>query len=168
MEVEAILEVVILLGNIVHLLKGIVMAPYAIFMVLSLKVAELLCSNFTYHLQIPTQIARSVLMCLPKLKKEMRQLLVERNKAKAKKAANIEEIQSKLRGTTGGSHKHLFDDGDDDDEENEVEDDDVYMYSPNMNPNERPDERTDYWAACRASKSSEWNHQQEEGFMRGK
>ena len=28
----------------------------------------------------------------PKVKKEMRQLLAERNKAKAKKAANIEEI----------------------------------------------------------------------------
>ena len=64
----------------------------------------------------------------------------------------------------GGSHRHLFDDDDDDDEENEVEDDDVYIYPPDMSP----DEQTDYWAACRASKASEWNHQQEEGFMRGK
>ena len=70
MEVEAILEVVILLGNIVHLLKGIEMAPYAIFVVWSLKVAELLGSNFTYDIQIPTQIARSVLICLSKLKKK--------------------------------------------------------------------------------------------------
>ena len=70
MEVEVILEVVILLGNIVLLLKGTEMAPYAIFMVWSLKVAELLGLNFTYHIQIPTQIARSVLMCLPKLKKK--------------------------------------------------------------------------------------------------
>ena len=68
MEVESILEVLILLGNIVHLLKGIEMAPYAIFVVWSLKVAELLGSNFTYHIQIHTKIARSVLMCLPKLK----------------------------------------------------------------------------------------------------
>ena len=68
MEVEAILDIVILPGNIVHLLKGIEMAPYTIFVVWSLKVAELLDSNFTYNIQIPTQIARSVLMCLPKLK----------------------------------------------------------------------------------------------------
>ena len=40
MEVEAILEVVILLENIVHLLKGTEMAPYAIFVVWSLKVAK--------------------------------------------------------------------------------------------------------------------------------
>ena len=32
----------------------------------------------------------------PEVKKEMRQLLVERNKAKAKKAANIEEIRAEL------------------------------------------------------------------------
>ena len=70
MEVEPILEVVILLENIVHLLKGTEMAPNAIFMVSSLKVAELLGLNFTYHIQIPTQIARSALMCLPKLKKK--------------------------------------------------------------------------------------------------
>ena len=101
-------------------------------------------------------------MCLLKLKKEMRQLLVERNKTKAKKAANIKEVQSELRGIMGGSHRHLFDDGDDDDEENEKEDDeeeneeeddDVYMYPADMNPDKRADNR----AACRASKASEWN-----------
>ena len=94
----------------------------------------------------------------PEVKKKMRQLLNERNKAKAKKAANIEEIRAKLRGTMGGSHRHLFDDdddGDDDDEENEEEDDDVYMYPTDMNPNER----ADYRATCRASKASEWNRQ---------
>ena len=68
----------------------------------------------------------------------------------------------------GGSHRHLFDDDDDDDddddEENEEEDDDVYMYPLDMNP----DERVDYRAACRASKASEWNSQQEEWFIRGK
>ena len=85
---------------------------------------------------------------------------------KAKKSTNIEEIRSELQGTMGGSHRHLFDDDDDDDddEENEEEDDDVYMYPPDMNP----DERADYRAACRASKASKWNSQQEEGFMRGK
>ena len=75
----------------------------------------------------------------PEVKKEIRQLLVERNKAKANKVANIEEIQVELRGTIGGSHRHLFDDDDGDDEENEEEDDDVYMYPTYMNPNERAD-----------------------------
>ena len=70
------------------------------------------------------------------------------NKAKVKKATNIEEIQAKLRGIMGGSHKHLVDDDDDDEEEKE---DDVYMYSVDMNP----DERADYRAVCRASKASE-------------
>ena len=52
----------------------------------------------------------------------------------------------------GGSHRHLFDDGDDDgEEEDEEEKDDVYMYLADMNP----DERADYRAACCASKSSE-------------
>ena len=93
------------------------------------------------------------------VKKEMRQLLVERNKAKVKKATNIEEIRAELRDTMDGSHRHIFDDGDDDEEE-----DDVYMYPTDMNL----DERVDYRAACRASKASELNRQQEEGFMRGK
>ena len=77
----------------------------------------------------------------PEVKKEMRQPLVESNKVKAKKVVNIEEIRAELRGTMGGSHRHLFDDDDchDDDEENEEEDDDVYMYPADMNPNERVD-----------------------------
>ena len=56
----------------------------------------------------------------------------------------------------GGSHRHFFND--------DEEDDDVYMYLADMNL----DERVDYRAACRASKASEWNRQQEEGFMRSK
>ena len=39
----------------------------------------------------------------------------------------------------GGSHRHLFDDGDDDDEENEEEEDDFYMYPTDMNPDEQAD-----------------------------
>ena len=76
----------------------------------------------------------------------MRQLLVERNKAKEKKVANIEEIRVELQNTMGGSHIHLVDD---DDEEEEA--DDVYMYPADMNL----DERADYRAACRASKTTE-------------
>ena len=73
----------------------------------------------------------------PEVKKQTRQLLVERNKAKTMKAANIEEIRTELRGIMGGSHRHLFDDDDDDDiEENEEEDDDVYMYPADMNLDE--------------------------------
>ena len=64
----------------------------------------------------------------------------------------------------GGSHRHLFGDGDDNDKENEEKEDNVYMYLVDMNP----DERVNYRAACRASKASEWNRQQEEGFMRDK
>ena len=75
----------------------------------------------------------------------MRQLLVERNKAKAKKAANIEEIRAELGGTMGGSHRHLFDD-----DEEEEDEDDVYMYLTDMNP----DKRADYRAACCAFKAS--------------
>ena len=62
-----------------------------------------------------------------------------------------------------GSHRHLVDDDDDDNEEEE-EEEDVNMYPVDMNP----DERADYRVVCRASKASEWNLQQEEGFMRGK
>ena len=53
----------------------------------------------------------------------------------------------------GGSHRHPFND----DDEDEGEEDDVYIYLVDMNPNER----ADYRAACRASKASEWNRQQE-------
>ena len=67
----------------------------------------------------------------PEMKKEMRQLLVERNKAKAKKGGG---------GTMGGSHRHIVDDDDDDDDEDKEEEDDVYMYPAHMNL----DERTDY------------------------
>ena len=97
-------------------------------------------------------------------KKKKKELLVQRNKIKPKKAVDIEEIQAELRGTIGGSHRRLVDDNNDDDEEEEEEDDDVYMYLADKNPNER----ADYRVACRASKASEWNRQQEEGFMRGK
>ena len=92
----------------------------------------------------------------PEVKKQMRQLLVERNKAKGKKATNTEEIRAELRGTMGGNYRHLFDD-------DEEEEEDVYLYPTDMNP----DRRADYIVTCHASKASEWNRQQE-GFMRDK
>ena len=61
----------------------------------------------------------------------------------------------------GGRDRHLIDDDDEDEEE---EEEDVYMYLGDMTL----DERADFRAACRASKATEWNRQQEERFMRGK
>ena len=76
-------------------------------------------TRFKFHLSQtdPHSNSKKCPNVSPEVKKEMRQLLVERNKVKAKKAANIEEIRSELRGTMCDSHRHLFYDGDDDDEE---------------------------------------------------
>ena len=49
---------------------------------------------------------------LPEVKQEMKQLLEQKSKAKAKKAIDMEEIQAELRGTMGGKHHTLFDDDD--------------------------------------------------------
>ena len=54
----------------------------------------------------------------------------------------------------GGRDRHLIDD----DEDEEEEEEDVYMYPGDMTP----DERAGFRAACRASKATEWNRQQEE------
>ena len=71
-------------------------------------------TRFTFHLS-HTDLHSNIKKCPnvpPGVKKEMRQLLVKRNKDKAKKAANIEEIRAELGGAMGGSHRHLFDDED--------------------------------------------------------
>ena len=49
----------------------------------------------------------------------------------------------------GGRNRHLIDD----DEDEEEEEEDVYMYPGDMTP----DERSEFRAACCASKASEWN-----------
>ena len=90
----------------------------------------------------------------------MKQLLEHKGKAKAKKAADMEEIRVELRGTMEGKHHYLIDD----DEEEEEGDGDVHMYLADMHP----DERDEYREAVRASKASEWNRDQVAGFMRGK
>ena len=69
----------------------------------------------------------------PEVKQEMKQLLEHKSKAKAKKAANMEEIRAELRGIMGGKHHTLFDD---DEEEDKEGDEDVYMYPANMHPDE--------------------------------
>ena len=98
-------------------------------------------TRFKFHLSHtdPNSNSKKCHNVPSEVKNEIRQLFVERNKAKAKKATNIEEIRAELRGTMGGSHRLLFyddDDSDDDDEENEEDDDDVCMYSADMNPDE--------------------------------
>ena len=93
------------------------------------------------------------------VKQEMKQLLEHKGKAKAKKTADMEEIRAELRGTMGEKHHSLIDD-----DEEEESDEDVHMYPADMHP----DERDEYREAVRASKASEWNRDQVEGFMRGK
>ena len=68
----------------------------------------------------------------PEVKQEMRQLLDQKNKAKAKKAVDIKEIRVELRGIMGGRDRYLIDDDEDEGEEEE----DVYMYLGDMTPNE--------------------------------
>ena len=90
----------------------------------------------------------------------MKQLLEQKSEAKTKKAADMEEIRAKLRATMGERHHTIIDD----DEEEEEGEEDVYMYSADMHH----DERDEYREAVRASKASEWNREQGEGFMRQK
>ena len=116
--------------------------------------------NFTYRIQFPTLIQKTSPNVPSEVKQEMRQLLDQKNKEKAKKAAYIEEICAELRGTMRGRDRYLIDD----DEDEEEEEEDVYMYPGDITP----DERDEFQATCHASKATEWNRQQEEGFMRGK
>ena len=95
----------------------------------------------------------------PEVKQEMKQLLEHKGKAKAKKAADMEEIRAELRGTMGGKHHSLI--VDDEEEEGDV---DVHMYPADMHP----DERDEYREEVRALKTSELNRDQVAGFMRGK
>ena len=55
-------------------------------------------TRFKFHLSLidPHSNSKRCPNVPPEVKKEMRQLLVEMNKGKAKKAANIEEIQAEL------------------------------------------------------------------------
>ncbi|KAL6345769.1 hypothetical protein AAG906_017519 [Vitis piasezkii] len=97
----------------------------------------------------------------PEVKEEIRLLVHDKQKAKAKKNADIEEIRSQLRGTMGTHHTHLV--NEDDDDEN-AEDEDVYMYPIDMHP----DERDAYRSAVRASKASNWEREQHENIVGSK
>ena len=61
-------------------------------------------TQFKFHLSYtdPHSNSKKCSNVLPEMQKEMRQLLVEMNKAKAKKATNIEKIRDELRDTMGG------------------------------------------------------------------
>ena len=89
--------------------------------------------NLTYHIQIPTLIQKKCPNVPPEVKQEIRKVLDYKNKEKAKKAADIEEIHAELRSIMGGRVRHLIDD----DEDGEEEEKDVYMYPGDMTPDER-------------------------------
>ena len=103
---------------------------------------------------------------LPEVKEEIRLLVHDKQKSKAKKNVDIEEICSQLRGTMGTHHTHLVneDDDDEDDDDEDAEDEDVYMYPTNMHP----DEWDAYRFAVRTSKASEWEREQYENIIRSK
>ena len=95
----------------------------------------------------------------PEVKKEIREMLHEKSKAKEKKVIDIEEIRDQLRGTMGARHTHDMDEDDDDDEDEEV-----YMYPTNMDL----DERIAYRETVHASKATEWERQQHENLVGSK
>ncbi|RVW95605.1 hypothetical protein CK203_039065 [Vitis vinifera] len=92
------------------------------------------------------------------VKEEIRLLVHDKQKAKAKKNVDIEEIRSQLRGTMGTDHTHLVNEDDDDED---AEDEDVYMYPTDMHP----DERDAYRSVVRASKASNWEREQHENIV---
>ena len=64
----------------------------------------------------------------PELKQEIRWLLKQRNKAKANKVADIEEIQVEMWDTMGGMHRQIIDEDDNGD---------VHMYLVDIHPDEQ-------------------------------
>ncbi|RVW88271.1 hypothetical protein CK203_038651 [Vitis vinifera] len=97
----------------------------------------------------------------PEVKEEIRSLVHDKKKARAKKNANIEDIRSQLRGTMGTHHTHLVNEDDDDED---TEDEDVYMYPTDMHP----DERDAYRSVISASKASNWEREQHENIVGSK
>ncbi|RVW94403.1 hypothetical protein CK203_035625 [Vitis vinifera] len=97
----------------------------------------------------------------PEVKEEIRLLVHDKKKAKAKKNVDIEDIRAQLRGTMGTHHTHLVNEDDDDED---AEDEDVYMYPVDMHP----DERDAYRSAFRASKASKWECEQHENIVGSK
>ncbi|XP_059592225.1 uncharacterized protein LOC132253622 [Vitis vinifera] len=120
-------------------------------------------TRFKFHLmqKDPHNNTKKCPRVPPEVKEEIRFLVHDKTKAKAKKNADIEEIRAQLRGTMGTHHTHLVDEDDDDED---VENEDVYMYPADMHP----DERDAYRSAVRASKASEWEREQYENIVGSK
>ena len=122
-------------------------------------------TRFKFHLthNDPHNNTKKCPIVPPEVKEEIQLLVHDKNKAKTKKAADIQEIRAQLRGTMGTRDTHLIDEDDDDDDE-DAEDEDVYMYPTYMHS----DERDAYRSAVRASKASEWECQQHENIIGSK
>ncbi|RVX18459.1 hypothetical protein CK203_006548 [Vitis vinifera] len=120
-------------------------------------------TRFKFHLmhKDPHNNTKKCPRVPPEVKEEIRFLVHDKTKAKAKKNADIEDIRAQLRGTMGTHHTHLVDEDDDDED---VENEDVYMYPTDMHP----DERDAYRSAVRASKASEWEREQYENIVGSK
>ena len=82
-------------------------------------------TRFKYHLahKDPQNKTKECPRVPLEVKEEIREILHENTKAKAKKIANIEEICAQLHGIMGARHRHVMDEDNDDDEVEEV-----YMY----------------------------------------
>ena len=78
-------------------------------------------TRFKYHLSHldPHSNTKKCPNMPTKVKQEMRQLLDHKNKEKAKKSTDIEEIRVELQGTMRGRDRHLIDDDEDEEEEEE-------------------------------------------------
>ena len=108
-------------------------------------------SRFKFHLSHtdPHSNTKKFPRVPPEVKEEIRELLLKKTKAKAKKVANIEEVRVVLCGTIGDNQRYVIDKDDDDDN-------DVYMYMTDMLPNEQDA----YKVAVRVPKAIEWDQQQ--------
>ena len=116
-------------------------------------------TRFKFHLTHNN--TKKCLRVPPEVKEEIRLMVHDKNKAKVKKVVDILEICAQLRETMGTHDSHLIDKNDDDEE---AEDEDVYMYTTYMHPNEQDA----YQSVVRASKASEWEPQQYENIVKNK
>ena len=117
-------------------------------------------AQFKFHLthNDPHSNTKKCPRVSPEVKEEIRLLVHDKNKAKAKKTTNIQEIHAQLCGTMGTHDTHLIDENDDDED---VEDEDVYRYPIDMHL----DERDAYQSVIHASKVSEWEREQHENIV---
>ena len=92
------------------------MGQFVIFCGLLMKSGGV--SQFMYHLT-HRDLNKNTKKCPtvpPKVEEKIREMLHEKNKAKAKKTTHIEEIQAQLRGIMLARNTHVMDKDDDKDE----------------------------------------------------